>query len=187
MNKIALFSLIKFISTFSSILTQISTADTNTIERLQDGKYIACTRQKPLDAHDFSKVCFSFMKQGKNIKGAYKISQPDGVSEDATACIAGVIKDRALIGYVYFNSAKNGIGFEEIGKIRSELPRSQPIALTTNLQIAEGKIDIFSVGANIKTDPHNYSARVTYVKSRLDLTKFNYVSSLKSDIGECSS
>jgi hypothetical protein len=161
----------------SLLVTERSIAAPNAIARLKNGKYLACVKKKQPDVYDESQTCFEFVKQGTNIKGGYEVSQ-----EGPVVCVIGTIRRNILTGFVYddsVSSAANGVPFEEVEELRSKLPTSTPTALTTHLQVAEGKLEILKVGKDIKTNPFDFSGKITYKKAMLNLTKFQYISSIK--------
>jgi hypothetical protein len=161
-----------------------SIASPKTIAKLKNGKYSACVNQKRSNFYDESQTCFSFLKQGNNIKGGYEVTQ-----EGPVVCVKGTITNNIITGSVSddsINSAYNGVEISELEELRSKLPKSKLIPLTTYLQVAEGRLDILKVGDKIKTNPHDFYARVTYAKARLDLDKFKYISPLKGGLSECS-
>jgi hypothetical protein len=159
-------------------IAEKSIAGSNAIARLKNGKYLACIKKKQPNVYDESQTCFEFIKQGTNIKGGYEVSQ-----EGPVVCVSGTIKRNILTGSVYddsLNSPANGVPFSELTEFRRNLPTSKSIALGGNeLQVAEGKLDILQVGKNIKTNPSDYKARVTYKKATLNLSKFQYISAIK--------
>jgi hypothetical protein len=164
-------------STTSLSVTEISIAAPKSIARLGNGKYLACTKKKQPDVYDESQTCFEFTKQGSNIKGGYEVSQ-----EGPVVCVSGTIKRNIITGSVYDNSvssAANGVPFDGVEELRSKLPTSTPTALTTHLQVGEGKLEILKVGKDIKDNPYDFSGKITYKKAVLNLNKFQYVSSIK--------
>ena len=158
-------------------VTERSIAAPNAIARLKNGKYLACIKKKQPDVYDESQTCFEFSKQGTNIKGGYDVS-----AEGPFVCVVGTIKRNIITGSVYDNSvssAANGVPFEEVEELRSKLPTSKLTALTTHLQVAEGKLEILNVGKDIKTNPFDFSGKITYKKAVLNLSGFKYISSIK--------
>jgi hypothetical protein len=158
-------------------VTERSIAAPNTIARLKSGKYLACTKKKQPDVYDESQTCFEFVKQGTNIKGGYEVSQ-----EGPVVCVSGTIKRNILTGSVFddsVSSAANGVPFDGVEELRSKLPKSKPTDLTTHLQVAEGKLEILKVGKDIKENPFDFSGKITYKKARLNLSDFQYISSVK--------
>jgi hypothetical protein len=147
-------------------VTKTSNAAPKSIARLGNGKYLACVKKKQPDVYDESQTCFEFIKQGRNIKGGYEVTQ-----EGPVVCVVGTIKRNIITGSVYddsVSSAANGVPFDGIEELRSKLPTSTPTPLTTHLQVAEGKLEISKVGGQI-----------TYRKAVLNLNEFKYISSIK--------
>lgn len=176
MKNITTFILCLAASITSLSVTERSIAAPNAIARLKNGKYLACSKKQQPNIYDESQICFEFFKQGINIKGIY--IPPEG----AVLCIVGTIKRNIITGSVYddsLDSPANGVPFSELEELRRNLPTSKSIDLTTDLQVAEGKLEIFKVGKNIKTNPFDFSGRVTYKKATLNLSKFQYISSTR--------
>ncbi len=149
----------------------------NSIARLKNGKYLACTKKKQPDVYDESQTCFEFVKQGTNIKGGYEVTQ-----EGPVVCIIGTIKRNILTGSVDDNSvssAANGVPFDEVEELRNKLPTSTPTVLTSHLQVAEGKLEILKVGKDIKDNPFDFSGKITYKKATLNVSNFQYISAVK--------
>jgi hypothetical protein len=158
-------------------VTERSIAAPNAIARLRNGKYLACIKKKQPDVYDESQTCFEFIKQGSNIKGGYELSQ-----EGPVVCVIGSIKRNILTGSVYDDSVSspaNGVPFDEVEELRNKLPTSKLTELTTHLQVAEGKLEIIKVGKDIQNNPYDFSGKITYKKAMLNLTKFQYISSIK--------
>jgi hypothetical protein len=161
----------------SLLVTEKSIAAPNAISRLKNGKYLACVKKKQPEVYDESQTCFEFVKQGTNIKGGYEVSQ-----EGPVVCVIGTIKRNILTGSVYddsVSSAANGVPFDGVEELRSKLPTSKLTDLTTHLKVAEGKLEILNVGKDIKTNPFDFSGKITYKKAMLNLSEFRYISSLK--------
>jgi hypothetical protein len=158
-------------------VTETSIAAPRSIARLGNGKYLACIKKKQPDVYDESQTCFEFIKQGSNIKGGYEVSQ-----EGPVVCVIGTIKRNIITGSVHDDSVSspaNGVPFDGVEELRSKLPTSAPTALTTHLQVAEGKLEILKVGKDIKNNPYDFSGKITYKKAVLNLNEFKYISSIK--------
>jgi hypothetical protein len=158
-------------------IAERSIAAPNSIARLKNGKYLACIKKKQPDTYDESQTCFEFVKQGTNIKGGYELTQ-----EGPVVCMVGTIRRNIITGSVYdrsVSSPANGVPFDEVEELRSKLPTSTPTALTTHLQVAAGKLEILKVGKEIETNPFDYSGKITYKKATLNVSKFQYISSVK--------
>jgi hypothetical protein len=163
--------------TTSLLFADLSIAAPRSIARLGNGKYLVCVKKKQPDVYDESQTCFEFIKQGRNIKGGYEVTQ-----EGPVVCVVGTIKRNIITGSVYddsVSSAANGVPFDGIEELRSKLPTSTPTPLTTHLQVAEGKLEISKVGKDIKNNPYDFSGQITYRKAVLNLNEFKYISSIK--------
>jgi hypothetical protein len=162
---------------------EASIAAPKSIASLKNGKYLACIKKKRPNFFDGSQICFEFIKQGTNIKGDYFGPEGPGV------CVIGTIKRNILTGSAYddeISSVGYGVSFDGVEELRRNLPKSKPIELMTHLQAAEGKLEIIKVGKDIKTNPHDFSGKITYKKATLNLSDFKYISSIKKiDSNDC--
>jgi hypothetical protein len=172
-----IFCLAASISSLS--IAERSIAAPNAIARLKNGKYLTCIKKYQPNVYDESQRCFEFFKQGSKIKGSYELS-PEGPD----VCITGTIIRNIITGSAYdnsLNSPANGVPFSELEELRLNLPTAKLTALDIHnyLQVAEGQLEISKVSKDIKTNPYNYSARVTYKKAKLDLGGLQYISSIE--------
>jgi hypothetical protein len=184
MKNIRLFSLLISISISLLSVGEKSIAAPKSIARLKNGSYLACVKKKQPNFYDESQACFSFIKQKDRIVGGYEVSQ-----EGPIVCVIGTVKNNIINGSAYddsVNSAANGVVFNDLDNLRRNLPKSKPIALTTHLQVANGKLNIIRVGDRVKTNPFDFQAKITYKNAKLDLNQFQYIATLKKENYECS-
>jgi hypothetical protein len=170
------------ISLFS--VSERSIAAPKSIARLKNGNYLACIKKKNSNFYDESQTCFSFSKQNDRIAGGYEVSQ-----EGPVVCVIGTVQNNMVNGFAYddsVNSAANGVVFSDIENLRRELPKSKLIYLATYLQVADGKLDVIKVGNNVKTNPFDFEAKITYKRAKLNLNKFQYITTLKKESYGCS-
>jgi hypothetical protein len=164
-------------------IAQISIAVPRNIARLKDGRYTACTKIKQPQVYDESQTCFSFSKQGKRIRGGYEVTQ-----EGPVICVVGTAKNNLITGSAYsddVNSASHGVPLSEIEQVRSKLPKSKFIEMTSHLKVARGNLSSIKVGDGIKNNPHDYEARIAYRKAALNLNEFQYIYAMKSVDDDC--
>jgi hypothetical protein len=164
-------------------IAEKSVAVPRNIAKLKDGKYTACTKLKQPKIYDESQTCFSFIKKGRKIKGGYEVTQ-----EGPVICVIGTAKNNLITGSAYsdaVNSASHGVPLSEIERIRSKLPKSKFIGMTSHLKVAQGNLGKIKVGDRIKNDPHDYQARIAYKKASLNLNEFQYIYALRSSDRDC--
>jgi hypothetical protein len=184
MKNIRLFSLLISISISLLSVGEKSIAAPKSIARLKNGNYLACIKKKQPNFYDESQTCFSFSKHNDRIAGGYEVSQ-----EGPIVCVIGTVKNNIINGSASddsVNSAANGVVFNDIEDLRRELPKSELIYLATYLQVADGKLDVIRVGNNVKTNPLDFEAKITYKRAKLNLSKFQYITTLKSESYGCS-
>jgi hypothetical protein len=178
---LALLLLSSSIGSFS--IAERSIAAPNNISKLKDGKYSACIKLEQPTVDDESQTCFLFIKQGSKIKGAYEITQKGPV-----ICVMGTVRNNLITGSAYYDTINAaspfGVPIDRIEEIRRELPKSKLVELLPSLKVAQGNLSPIKIGENIKTNPRDYQAKITYKKATVDLIKFSYVSAVSRD-SEC--
>jgi hypothetical protein len=170
-------------SIYSLSIAEISIAVPRNIARLKDGKYTACTKIKQPNIYDESQTCFSFIKKGRRIKGGYEVTQ-----EGPVICVVGTARNNLITGSAYsddINSASHGVPLPEIEQVRSKLPKSKFIEMTTHLKVALGNLGSVKVGDSVKNNPYDYEARISYRKAALNLNEFQYIYAMKSVDDDC--
>jgi hypothetical protein len=157
------------------------------IASLKNGKHSICINKERRDLKDEGQRCFSFVKQGDHIKGAYQFSM-----DRQAICIDGYLHNNLVTGSAedrHFNREYNimysVLTLQELEEKRRDLPKSKPIAFDDYLQAARGKLAIIPVNDKNADRGYYYTAKITYAKIRLDLNNFQQISSHEHQLNEC--